>query len=194
MTDVAARLGTAGDRDAALVLRAAGGDDVAFQALLEPRLERILRIARSIVRDDALARDVVQDACVRAWRELPGIREPARFDAWLAQIVVNRCRTELRRVRQRTVRELQIEDEPSGQPGVGPSREPLLGDRVVEAEAVRRAFVRLTADDRSLLVLHHVDGRGVAEIAAVLGIPSGTVKWRLSRARAALERALEAER
>jgi len=194
VTDAAARIGAAGDRDAALVLRAAAGDDVAFQALIEPRIERLLRLARSILRDDALARDVVQDASIRAWRELPGIRDATRFDAWIGQIVVNRCRTELRRTRVRTVRELQIEDDDAGRGARRPSGERLLGDRVVEAEAVRRAFVRLDGDDRSLLVLHHVDGRSVAEIAAVLAIPTGTVKWRLSRARAALERALEAER
>jgi RNA polymerase sigma-70 factor (ECF subfamily) len=69
-----------------------------------------------------------------------------------------------------------------------------MGDEVVDAEAIRRAFRRLDPDKRSLLVLHYVESRPLGEIAGVLGIPTGTVKWRLSRAREALERALEAER
>ena len=199
MAHVAA--GTAGqlDRDIELVLRAAGGERAAFDALLEPRLGRLFRMARAIVREEALARDVVQEACVTAWRELPSVRDPARFDAWLSQIIVNRCRTELRRARRRSVREIPIDD-PGGATSTGANVAeraapgPSLGDRVVEAEAIRRAFVRLDPDDRALIAMHHVEDRPVAEIAAALRIPVGTVKWRLSRARAALERALEAQR
>jgi RNA polymerase sigma-70 factor (ECF subfamily) len=182
------------DHDLALVTRAAGGDATAFDRLIEPRLARLWRIARAIVRDDAIARDVVQDACVQAWRELAGIRDPARFDAWLSQIVVNGCRTELRRTSRRAVREIAMPDASDDAGHPARRGEGLLGDRVVEAEAVRRAFMRLGPDDRSLLVLHYVEDRPLAEIAIALRIPSGTLKWRLARARAALERALEAER
>src|SRR3954451_9869294 len=193
--------GTAGELDRAseLVLRAAGGDREAYDALIEPRLGRLFRMARAIVRDESLARDVVQDACVTAWRELASVRDTSRFDAWLSQIVVNRCRTELRRVGRRSVREIPMDqDSGAGSSGVGvaarPAPGPSLGDRVVEAEAIRRAFLRLDPDDRALIVMHYVEDRPVAEIASVLRVPVGTVKWRLSRARAALERALEAQR
>ena len=66
-------------------------------------------------------------------------------------------------------------------------------DGVVERDAMARAFGRLRPPQRSILVLHHVDGRPVAEIASSLGIPAGTVKWRLHSARRALEQAMEAE-
>ena len=112
-----------------------------------------------------------------------------------------RCRTELRRAGRRSVREIPIDDpsgpSPRGAGGVVATYSapgPLLGDRVVEAEAIRHAFLRLDPDDRVLLAMHYVEDRRVAEIAAALSIPVGTVKWRLSRARAALERALEAQR
>ena len=181
------------DRDAALVTRAATGDADAFDALISPRLERLFRMARAIVQDASLARDVVQEACVLAWRELPAIREPRRFDGWLTQIVVNAAKTQLRSRRRRSVREIELET--SDREGLtGPSPGPLIGDQVLETEAVRRAFQRLDADARTLLVLHYVEDRPIAEIAAALRTPSGTVKWRLSRARQALERALEAER
>jgi RNA polymerase sigma-70 factor (ECF subfamily) len=192
---LAAGLARARASDIALVIRAADGDPAAFDALIEPRLAKLLRMARAIVRDEAVARDVVQDTCVRAWRELARVREPARFDAWLAQILVNGCRTELRRIGRRGIREIAL-DQPSTGAGAAerPARETALGDRVVEAEAVRRAFLRVDPDDRVVLVLHYVEDRPIDEIAAMMGIPAGTVKWRLSRARAALERALEAER
>jgi RNA polymerase sigma-70 factor, ECF subfamily len=191
---VAVGLGSVSDREIALVIRAADGDAAAFDELIGPRLPRLVRTARAIVRDEALARDVVQDTCVQAWRELASVRDPARFDAWLTQVLVNGCRSALRRVSRRSVREIPMDDPITGEPRGGHATEGLLGDRVVEAEALRRAFLRLDGDQRSLLVLHYVEDRPVGEIAKVLGMPSGTVKWRLSRARAALERAMEAER
>jgi RNA polymerase sigma-70 factor, ECF subfamily len=200
MTGAAAGHAGALERDSALVLRAAGGDRDAFDALITPRLGRLFRMARAILRDESAARDVVQDACVSAWRELASVRDAARFDAWLSQIVVNRCRNELRRSGRQAVREISMDATATG--GGAPGRSvaeravagPSLSDRVVEAEAVRRAFDRLGADDRALIVMHYVEDRPIGEIAAALGIPTGTVKWRLSRARAALERTLEAQR
>ncbi len=195
MTSSAAGRIDAKDRDAILVERAAGGDDDAFDALITARLDRLCRIARSILRDDSQARDVVQDACLQAWRELANVRDPRRFDGWLTQIVVNGCRSQLRRTKRREIREIAVDEpDPTGRSRELRSGEQLLGDRVVDAEAVRRAFVRLNPDQRTLLVLHYVDDRPINEIAGLLRIPSGTVKWRLSRAREALERALEAER
>lgn len=200
MTGAAAgRAGTL-ERDSALVLRAAGGDRDAFDALITPRLGRLFRMARAILRDESAARDVVQDSCVSAWRELASVRDAGRFDAWLSQIVVNRCRTELLRSGRRAVREISMDatTPARGTPGAAMAERavagPALSDRVVEAEAIRRAFDRLGPDDRTLIVMHYVEDRPLGEIAAALGVPTGTVKWRLSRARAALERTLEAQR
>jgi RNA polymerase sigma-70 factor (ECF subfamily) len=176
-----------------LLARAADGDNVAFDRLLGPRLDRLYRIARGIVSDDAAAGDVLQEGCVRAWRQLGALRDPDRFDAWLTQIVVNQCRTHLGRRRVRAVREIRM-DTPDGGRTADRSSSGTLGDDVVDSEAIRRAFRRLDADKRTLLVLHYVESRPLSEIASALGIPAGTVKWRLSRAREALERALEAER
>ena len=67
-------------------------------------------------------------------------------------------------------------------------------ERVGEVEAIRVAFDHLDADARSLLVMHYVEERPIAEIGRILGAPSGTIKWRLSNARKALDRALEVER
>ena len=177
-----------------LVRRASRGDVAAFDALVAARLSASLRLARAIVDSPADAEDVVQEAFVSAWRNLPRLREPDRFDAWFGRILVNTARTHIRR--RGSVRPISIdrrhvddgrEDDTPGQhdPGL---------ESVVSSDALSRAINRLTTDQRSILALHHLEERPVAQIATVLGIPVGTAKWRLHAARQALKRALEAER
>jgi RNA polymerase sigma-70 factor (ECF subfamily) len=193
----AARAATASDD--ALVRRAADGDVAAFDALIASRLDRCYRLAWSILGNEADAADATQDAFVLAWRQLPRLRDPKAFDGWLNRIVANASRMG-RRHRTR-LREVSIAPPPPrsngalGRPNyteVADDR-PSEGDAVVEADALARAFDRLRPEDRSILVLHHVDERPVAEIARTLGIPVGTAKWRLHSARKSLERAMEAE-
>lgn len=184
----------AGVRDDALLERAASGDRDAFDLLIRPRLDRLYRMAVAITRSEPDARDATQDACVLAWRELPRLREPAKFDAWLSQILVNAARGTVRRSGPRRVRELSMDVDAEGR---SPRAEPSVAaetDRFADADAIQRAFARLEGTTRSLLVLHYVEGTPLAEIARSTGSPVGTVKWRLSNARRALEKALEAER
>ena len=184
-------------RDGELVERAASGDRAAFDLLLRPRLDRLYRLAYSITRNDSDARDATQDACVLAWRELPRLRERGKLDAWLSQIVVNAARGVVRRTGRVRVRELSVDSDPDTSDDTPAHREPAVPaevDTFADGDAIRRAFGRLDGTTRALLVLHYVEGRPLAEIAAATGSPVGTVKWRLSNARGALERALEAER
>jgi RNA polymerase sigma-70 factor (ECF subfamily) len=171
---------------AELVRRAARGDAAAFELLVTSRADRAFRIARAILAGDADARDATQDAFVQAWRELPRLRDPEQFDAWLRRILVNACRAQLRA--RKGVREISLDvaaDPRAGGPG--------MADRVGDTDLLARAFDRLDAEKRTILVLHYLDHQPVAAIAGVLGVPIGTVKWRLSDARAALRRALAAE-
>ncbi len=173
--------------DAALIERAAHGDTAAFEALIETRLDRLFRTAWAIVGNEADARDATQDACLSAWRELPRLRERDKFDAWLSRVLVNACRAKLRRrVHVREV-QMQLEHDRPGPTSDDPGQ---LG----EMDAISRAFDRLSADARTILVLHHLRHEPVKAIAASLGIPTGTVKSRLHSARADLQRALERER
>ena len=170
----------------ALVRRAATGDTAAFEQLVAARADRSFRIARAILGNDADASDATQDAFVAAWRELPRLRDPESFDPWLRRIVVNAARTRIRG--RRRVHEISLDDSHDRrQPG------PTLPDQVGDTELLSHAFDRLDADKRSILVLHYLEHESVASIAAALGIAPGTVKWRLSEARAALSRALAAE-
>jgi RNA polymerase sigma-70 factor, ECF subfamily len=171
---------------AALIRRAAHGDAAAFEQLVTTRADRAFRIARAILGSDADARDATQDAFVLAWRELPRLRDPEQFDAWFRRILVNACRAQLRT--RKGVREISLDV--AADPRAGG---PAMADRVGDTDLVAKAFDRLDADKRTILVLHYLNHEPVAAIAGTLRVPIGTAKWRLSEARAALRRALAAE-
>ena len=86
-----------------LVERAGAGDHDAFAVLVRGIIARLDAAARLILRDPELARDAVQDALVHAWRDLPGLRDPDRFDAWIHRITVRSCLEILRRRRSRVI-------------------------------------------------------------------------------------------
>jgi RNA polymerase sigma-70 factor, ECF subfamily len=169
-----------------LVRQAARGDSLAFEQLIAQTADRMYRTARAILGDDADARDAAQDAYMSAWRELPRLRDPDTFDAWLRRILVNACRATLRN--RRRVREISL-DEQFDRRTPGPS----LADSIGDTDLVARAFDRLDGAKRAILVMHYLNHESIAAIASTLGVPAGTAKWRLSEARAALERALIAE-
>lgn len=179
-----------GDRDRTVLARAARGETAAFEELVATRLDRVYRLAFAILRTEADATDIAQQAFITAWRGLPRLRDRDRFDAWLSRIVVNLCRDELRRRGRHALHEIPIEvDEDRA---VRPESDD-LETHVGRSDEIRRAFSRLNAAQRSILVLHHVDGQSIDEIATTLAIPTGTAKWRLFAARQALERALQEE-
>jgi RNA polymerase sigma-70 factor (ECF subfamily) len=165
--------------DRELLLRARAGDREAFELIVVAKGEQLFRTALAILGSEADARDATQEALIHSWRQMAGLHDVDRFDAWLGRILINECRMTLRR--RGRVREVAME--PPDRSGAVP-----------DSTDFDDAFARLSVDQRTILVLHHMHGYGVREIAAWLGIPAGTVKWRLSRARAALRRELEGER
>ena len=178
-------------RDRSLVDRARHGDLDAFEEIVHARIDAIYRLSFAIVGDDADARDATQETFVAAWRRIRSLRDPDRFDAWLQRIAVNAARMTLRARGRRRVREI-----PSGDVGalaVVADRGAVEPSERSDAELLGVALDRLPVDQRTILVLHHLEGRGVAELAEILEIPVGTVKSRLYTARRALEAALAAE-
>jgi RNA polymerase sigma-70 factor (ECF subfamily) len=168
-----------------LVDLARAGDEEAFAALARASSDRLLAIAYRILRDLGRAEDAVQVTLVAAWRELPGLRDPDRFDAWIRRLLVHACYAELRRGRRwsDTVRVLPI-DGPVG---------PDTSLSVVDRDQLERGFRRLPPEQRAVFVFHHYLGLTLSEVADELGIPLGTVKSRLSYATSALRAALEAD-
>jgi len=172
-------------RDEDLVERAASGDVDAFEALVAARLNRAFRTASGILGIEADAYDVVQEVFVATWRHLPKLRDRTKFDAWLNRMIVNQCRDVLRRRRRSRVVALN---------GALDLRSEDPMDAAGDMAALTTAFEGLSVDHRHLLVMHHLHRVPVADLARELGIPEGTAKWRLHAARAALTRALEADR
>jgi len=157
-----------------LVERAARGDQDAFATLVRASIDRLDTAARLIVRDPELARDAVQDGLIRAWRDLRGLRDPDRFDAWLYRLTVNACFDQMRRRRRRPI-EIEITD-------IGAGHEPDPAGALAERDAVERVLRTLDDRGRAIVVLHYYLGMPLTEVAATLGIPTGTAKSRLHRA------------
>ena len=157
-----------------LVERARKGDHDAFAELAGAAISRLDATAWLMLRDADRATDAVQNALVRAWRDLPTLRDPDRFDAWLHRLTVNACLDLARRRRRRPIEVgvLEIEQRSGGDPTDA------LGDR----ELVNAVLRRLDEHGRSIVVLHYYLGMPLTEVAATLGIPTGTVKSRLHRA------------
>lgn len=168
----------------ALVERARQGDHDAFAVLAGAALSRLDAAARLIVRDRELARDVVQDTLLRAWRDLPGLRDPDRFDAWLNRLLTHAAIDEARRRRRRVI---EVELTPIDSPGADDL--PGLFDR----DEIMRAFGRLPVEQRAVIVLHYYLDLPLADVAASLGVPVGTAKSRLNRAVSGLRAAVEAD-
>ena len=171
--------------DREVVEAARSGDREAYADLIRIRGDRLYALAQRILRDVDRADDALQEALVIAWRDLPGLRDPGRFDAWLHRLVVRACLAEATRERRRiaNLRVLPIDV-------------PNAGDdfsSVADRDQLEQGFRRLTPQQRALLVLRHFEGREPAEIAGILGIPVGTVRSRLHHAHRAMRAALDAE-
>ena len=147
----------------------------------------------AILGNEADARDATQEAFLRAWRDLPGLRDPDRFDGWFGRILVNACRSAVRGRRRRAVREIPVGAMPDGGEGFDPPA-PAQDTRTADADVLDRALDRLSVAQRTLLALHHFDNLPLEAIGLQIGVPAKTVKSRLFSARRALERALEVER
>jgi RNA polymerase sigma-70 factor, ECF subfamily len=168
-----------------LVERARSGDHDAFAELARGSGNRLLALARVILRDEAMAEDATQEALVAAWRSIRGLRDPARFDAWLHRLLVNACRHEGRRARGRAQRELPL--------GAFDSPIEDATRALLDRDQLERGFSRLDVEHRAVIACYYYLGLSPEEAADVLGIPAGTVRSRLHRATRQLRAALDAD-
>jgi RNA polymerase sigma-70 factor (ECF subfamily) len=168
-----------------LVEQAKHGDEAAFDALARLVGDRCMSIASWILRDTDLAEDATQQALLAIWRDLPTLRDPARFDAWSYRLLVRACYAEGRRTRHWTpnLRLLPVDE---------PDRADRLGT-VVDRDQLERGFRRLSLDHRAVVVLHHYLDLPLEEVAETLGVPLGTVRSRLLHAMRGLRAALDAD-
>jgi RNA polymerase sigma-70 factor, ECF subfamily len=171
--------------DTELVVRAQHGDEGAFASLAVAVGDRLHAVSHRILRDIDLAEDATQQALLDIWRDLPALRDPARFEAWSYRLLVRACYAEGRRSRQWTPN-LRIlpADEPE---------EPDAMSLVHDRDQLERGFRRLSIDHRAVLVLHHYLDMPLVTVAETLGVPIGTVRSRLHHAMRGLRAALDAD-
>lgn len=168
-----------------LVVRAASGDRDAFASLAAANIDRCYALAYRILRDPHRAQDAAQQALLGAWRDLPSLRDPERFDAWLHRLVVNACYSESRGSRRWHARITALP---------APDDTPDPASAIVDRATLEDAFQRLTPEHRTVVVLHHHLGYPLTEIASTLGIPVGTARSRLHYAVRHLRAALDTDR
>jgi RNA polymerase sigma-70 factor (ECF subfamily) len=168
-----------GDDDRTLLSAHVAGDPDAFGELVRRHRDRMWAVALRTLGDREEAADALQDACVSAYRAAGSFRGDAAVTTWLHRIVVNAC---LDRVRRRQVRPAVPLETVTVDPVAAAESADTLTTRLV----VRDALDRLPVDQRAALVLVDLEGRSVAETAAILGVPAGTVKSRCARGRARL--------
>jgi len=177
-------------RDRELVARCRGGDPVAFARLVALHEGMVFNLAARLLGDGEEARDVAQEVFLQVYRRLGRFEGRSSLKTWIYRIVVNHCHNR-RRFWQRRGRDKQevlderfaASDEGRGGWAVSPYEATRRRER---ADRVQSALLALSFEQRSVLVLREVEGLSCEEVAATLGIPDGTVKSRLSRAREAL--------
>src|SRR5687768_15042090 len=154
-----------------LVERASRGDRDAFATLAASSVDRCYGLAYRILRDHHRAQDATQQALLGAWRDLPKLRDPSRFEAWLHRLVVHACYGEARTQRRWNAKVRILS------PLIEATEDP--SSAVADRERIEHSFRELSAEQRAVVVLHHHFGYPLTEIASLLGVPEGTVRSRL---------------
>lgn len=178
--------------DDLLIRRAGQGDAGAFEALMAPHERRIYALCLRMLgnREDAL--DCAQDAMLRIWRAIGAYRKEASFQTWICRIATNACLDLLRRKKVRP----QVSLDGLAEEGYLPAGEAADPQAQAEAKALRQQIEKglgmLPSDLRAALVLRDVQGFSYEEVSQITGVPLGTVKSRISRARDRLRAQLEA--
>lgn len=172
--------------DLALVAKARAGDRPALDVLVERYSPRVNSLAAQLMGDLEDARDAAQESLVKLCTKLRQFRGDAQFATWMHRLVVNTCRDAQERKRVRATEPL-TEEEPAGEDG-DPLRATLLGDLRAD---LAQGLARLSADQRSVVVLRDVLGFSYEDIARAASMPVGTAKCYVHRGRQRLRDGLE---
>jgi RNA polymerase sigma-70 factor (ECF subfamily) len=169
----------------ALVEQAQRGDRDAYEQLARDVAPRLYLVASRVLMDPDAADDAVQQTLVTIWRDLGSLRDPSRFESWAYRIVVRACGSERRHRRRMGVQVVDLTETLAGSVDD-------IGEVAVR-DQLHRAFEGLSADHRAVVVLHHLMGLPLGEIAEILGVPYGTVGSRLHSALRAMRAAIDAD-
>ena len=170
--------------DSDLIAATLAGNSEAFATLVERYDRSVYHLAYRTVRDSEEARDVTQEAFFKAYRSLKTFKPGAKFSTWIFAIAYHACCDRLSR-RKRYSNEEFPQDRADATPG--PAEQAIASD---EARRLRAAIDRLPEKYRTVITLYHLQGKQYDEIATVLGVPMGTVKTHLFRAKEQLRKLL----
>ena len=146
-----------------LVEQARRGDHDGLAVLAGAAIPRLDALARLILRNPERGKDATQEALVRAWRDLPSLRDPEQFDAWLHRLLVHACMDEARKHRRHS---FEVELTPIDHPTIKDS-----AISIAERDALERGFRKLDPEQRALIVLHHYLDLSLPEVAETMRIP-----------------------
>ncbi len=178
-----------------LVSKAKAGDVAAFEQLIEAYQKKVYNLALRMTGNQEDAADLAQEAFIRVFRSISGFKEQSSFSTWIYRITTNVCLDEIRKRKNRKVisidEDIHMDD--------GEMKRQIVSDDPLPDEMAERAELRnivndainsLPEDQKVVITLRDLNGLSYEEIAQVLGIPGGTVKSRINRARQALRNVL----
>jgi RNA polymerase sigma-70 factor (ECF subfamily) len=181
-----------------LLRRLRDRDERAFRELLELHKDRVFNISFRMLGNRAEAEDVAQEVFISVFKTIDQFREESKFSTWLYRVAVNHCKNRIKYLARRHDRDRDELDETSHQPngtGVGAPVRAKQPDRALEGAQMERllqeAIGNLDDDHRIVVVLRDVEDLSIEEICEITGLPDGTVKSRLHRARLALRKKLQ---
>jgi RNA polymerase sigma-70 factor, ECF subfamily len=175
----------AGPEDGELVAMTLGGNPECFATLVERYERAVYHLCYRTVHNVEEARDATQEAFFKAYRSLRTFKQGAKFSTWIFSIAYHACCDRLNRNKRYSNEEMPERADP----GPGPEREAIALD---EARRLRAAIDALPEKYRTVITLYHLQGKQYEEIAEVLGLPMGTVKTHLFRAKEQLRKLLSA--
>ena len=169
-----------------LILRCQQGDEAAFEALIHLHEKKVYALCRRMCRDEDDALEAAQDTFLAVWRGIGSFRADAQFSTWLYRLACNACLDLLRREKKHTG-DVPLDDgeNPVDPPDPAPRPEEAV-ERAETQRMVREGLYALPDNYREVLILRELEQRSYAEIAEIAQLDVGTVKSRISRARAAL--------
>lgn len=186
------------EEEAKLVERLKRRDEAAFSQFVLVYQQRVYSLLARMLANREEAKDVAQDVFLSVFKNIDSFRGDAKLSTWLYRVAVNHCKNRIKMLDRRSARKHDVIDEAregavsdGGVLGGRPARPDEAAQGSELEQAVRKALASLDEEHRELIVLRDLEGLAYEEIVTITGLPDGTVKSRLHRARAALKEAVE---
>src|SRR5439155_6010349 len=178
-----------------LLRRLRGGDERAFRELLESQRDRVFNITFRMLGNRAEAEDVAQEVFITVFKTIDTFREEAKFSTWLYRVTVNHCKNRIKYLARRHDRDRdELHEDSNGPNGAIGAPVPSAPDRALEGAQMEKllqdAIAKLDDEQRMVVILRDVEDLSIEEICEITGLPDGTVKSRLHRARLVLRKRL----